>query len=272
MRYLVVLMTVGLMVGTANATVVVSESFSHPLGNLVGQTPEIGGVWTAHSSPGLTPIQVVADGPPIGSPNSAQLAQGSGSREDANTLFANGEVAGPGEKFYAGFCVKATGTDPVGAVYFAHFSDTGTSVFTARVGVVDATADYRFAIFASSTGIAATYPVDYLFGTWHRVVTSWEYNTGTTKMWIDPDPALAEDDPLQVPSISATITNDANRAIMAYALRQASVPTGTQPTTETLDNLAVGTLFSEVASACIPEPATLGLLMMGGLAAFRRRR
>ena len=253
-RKIVLVAALLIAVGSANAAMVVSESFSHPVGNLVGQTPEIGGAWAAHSAAGVTPVQVVLDGFPPPDPRAAQLSQGIGSREDVNTSFADGEVAGPGKKYYTGFSVQVSGADPVGAVYFAHFMVSGSSTFTTRVGVVDAVADFQFALFSGATIVAAWYPTDYAFNTWHRVVTSYAYDTGISEMWVDPNPALGENDPSQVPKISATISVDLTRSVNTYALRQAGVPADSQVSSQTLDNLTIATTFAEAA----PEPALLG--------------
>jgi len=265
------------LTATANASLVVKDTFtaaSYPT-NLVGHTPEIGGTWVAHSATGLTPIQIINDNPPATLPGSAYLSQGSGSREDANTGFLGGETAGPGSKYWAGFCVKVTGTDPLSAVYFAHFSDAGTSLFQARVGVYDPSViDFQFALFSGSTAIAATYPTLIAYNTWHRVVTTYEYSTGIQELWVDPDPTKGPYDQAngQVPFVSFTGTT--STGIKAYCFRQATVSPTSGVSQQTIDNLAVGnalTDWPDVASPCIPEPATLSLLALGAFALLRRR-
>jgi hypothetical protein len=167
-----------------------------------------------------------------------------------------------------------TGTDPLSNVYFAHFSDTGTSVFTARVGVTDpSVTDFQFGLFSSSTALGATYPTTYLYNTWHRVVSTYEFSTGLQEMWVDPDPTKGPYDQAggQVPYVS--FTGSASSAIKAYAFRQATVSPTTGESQQTIDNLAVGNSsadWPDVASPC-PEPATLALFVMGGLALLRRR-
>lgn len=259
-----------LCVAAANAGLVVKDTFtasSYPT-PLVGHTPEIGGVWAAHSGAGAKAIQIIADHPPLGADGAAYLQQSSGSGEDVNTKFANSEVAVAGSKYWAGFCVKVTGADPLGNVYFAHFKDAGTGNFTARVGVTDPTVtDFQFGLFSASTTVGATWATPILFDTWHRVVTAYTFDSGLQEMWVDPDPTKGPYDVGQVAPISLTLWPSI--AIEDYSFRQAS-PTGASY--QTIDNLAVGNNISDwpaVASPCIPEPATLALL---GLAALMIRR
>jgi len=264
------------LTATANATLVVKDTFTSTTGypvNLVGHTPEIGGTWAAHSATGLSPIQIVNDNPPATLPGAAYLSQGSGSREDAHTNFLNNEVAGAGSKYWAGFCVKVTGTDPLSNVYFAHFKDSGTSNFVARVGVTDpSVTDFQVALFSASSTVGATWPTPLLYNTWHRIVTSYEFTTGLQEMWVDPNPALGPYDPGQVTPISWT--GFASTAIEDYSFRQATITPTSGVSQQTIDNLAVGNNISDwpdVASPCIPEPATLSLLALGAFALLRRR-
>jgi hypothetical protein len=255
---MVVAVCVLALAAAANGSILVQDDFSTP-GNLVGTAADVGGTWAAHSAAGVTPVVVTA--------GQATVAQGAGSREDVNVTFAGGEVASAGKKYYAAFTLKVTGADPVGSVYFAHFSDTGTATFTSRIGVTDAAADYKLGIFTGSTAVGATYPTELAFNTTHRVVVSYAYDTGVSEMWVDPVASLGENDPGQAAKISATVTNDLNKAIKAFAFRQATVPTGTQASTQVVDDLVVATSFAEA----VPEPATLVLLSLGTVALLRRR-
>jgi len=252
----------------ANAALVVKDTFTAPSypTALVGHAPEIGAPWVAHSGAGTVPIQIIADHPPVGADGSAYLSQTTG-REDDNTVFAGGEAAGAGSKYWAGFCVKVTGTDPLSNVYFAHFKDSGTFNFVARVGVTDPTVtDFQFGLFNASSTLGATWPTPILYSTWHRIVTAYTFDSGLQEMWVDPDPTKGPYDVGQVTPISMTLWPSI--AIQAYAFRQG----GSVNSFQTVDNLAVGNNIADwptIASPCIPEPASLALL---GLAALMIRR
>ncbi|HEX5470405.1 MAG TPA: hypothetical protein VFW73_00880, partial [Lacipirellulaceae bacterium] len=118
-------MSLAVFVSNANGTMLVSDQFPYSNGDLVGNTPAIGGTWAAHSAAGVTPVQV--------SGGTIALAQGSGSREDVNVPFDGGFAAGAGDVLYSGF--DLTVPDPGAAItptYFAHFLQ-GTSNFTSRL-------------------------------------------------------------------------------------------------------------------------------------------
>ena len=262
---LVAALAVVLSTAPANATVFVTDDFNaYSLGDLVPQ-----GGWFAHSGAGNLPVQVVPSPPcflePSGAGNAVQLVQGGGSREDVG--IALGDVMEAGDKWYAGFCVVVTADGPLAGTddeYFAHFKTSGT-YYGAKVAVMPADGyDFTFSLEGDNID---PYPGGFALGTCHRVVTAYDFDSGISEMWIDPDCTLAEDDPLQVPSI--LIQSYAGNAYEAYALRQsdASNPDPTQ----TVDNLDVATTFAEVCGVCIPEPSTLALLALSGLALLRRR-
>lgn len=240
------------------ATELVNENFnSYQLGNLVGQ-----GGWAAHSGAGNLPIQVVPSScfcPDVPAGNGIQLVHGSGSREDASVLLGGGTYEmGAGDKLYAGFCVVVDGGDS--DIYFAHFKNAAT-YFSAKTGITaSGTDDFTFALFGYGTD---AYPGGFGFGECHRVVTSYDFDSGISEMWIDPDCDLDENDPLQVPKItSASYTGT---AAVAYAFRQSDANS-----TQDIDNLLVGTGFDEVCCPCIPEPSSLLLLALAGLVIRRR--
>ena len=241
MRYLVALLAVGLLAGTAHATILVQESFTHPDGNLVGQTPEIGGTWAAHSGAGAKPIQVAS--------GKITVVQSTGSGEDDNTSFA----AMTGGKYYAGFDLIQTGGSA--DQYFAHFNVNATTFYSRVFITNNSLGDYTLGLSNTST-IGPKWADGLVFGTNYRVIVSYEFATGVAELWVNPASEA---------STKLTATGTASAALAAFAFRQSS-PSPAQA--ETIDNLLVGTSFAEV----LPEPASLGLMVLGGLAVLRRKR
>jgi len=237
-------LAVGLLAGTANATILVQESFTHPDGNLVGQTPEVGTTWATHS--GTT-------GPVLVSGGKITLVQSNA--EDVNS--GTGSTMGAGSRWYAGFDLSIpSGTTNA---YFAMFMK-GTSNFDGRIWVTAPASggDYRLAISNDNSITDADGEVftgDLTFGTKYRVVHYYDYTAMAAKLWIDPinesSPGFLAADP------------GYSDAVTAYAFRQ-----GGGNSSQTIDNLVVATTFGEA----LPEPASLVLIALGGLAALRRRR
>src|SRR5687768_13796466 len=151
---------IGLGAAAAQGAVLVDESFTYTDGNLVGRDPAIGGVWGAHSGLATVPVQV--------SGGSAVLVQGAGTREDVNSTFEGGFVAGAADTLYSSF--DLTISDPAATItsgYFAHFMQ-GTTIFAGRVWVAPPTASgYRIAVSgdAALDADGEVYSSDLAFGT-----------------------------------------------------------------------------------------------------------
>ncbi|MFH0980126.1 MAG: PEP-CTERM sorting domain-containing protein [Planctomycetota bacterium] len=246
MRYLVAFLAVGLLGATANATIWVQESFTHPDGNLVGQTPEIGGTWATHSGT-IGPVQVGG--------GAITLVQSAAATQDVNT--GTGTAMAAGDRWYAGFDLSVTGGTT--NVYFAMFME-GSSLFDGRIWLTAPASggNYRLALSNDNSITDADGEVftgDLSFGTEYRVVHYYDYTAMAAKLWIDPvnesSPGFLAADP------------GYSDEVAAYAFRQAGGNSQQQ-----IDNLVVATTFNEA----VPEPGSLVLLALGGLAILRRRR
>lgn len=249
MKTLATILSVSLLAASsAWGAILVKETFSHPAGNLVGTTPEVGSSWDAHSGKNNVPVKV--------SGGSITLAQGDGSREDVNVNTGTTMVAG--DKWYAAFDLTVPFISSVNDTYFAMFL-SGTSSFDARVWITApyGPIGYRLAMsndneITSGNGEVRTN--DLAFGTTYRIVTMYDYSAQAGKLWINP---TTESDPSFAPTDPGT-----SYSITSYAFRQAA-----GNTTQIIDNLVVATTFAEA----VPEPATIGLLLLG-LPLLRRSR
>lgn len=232
------LMALACIAASANAAVLVSDSFNYANGNLIGN-----GAWAAHSGAGSNPVQVSA--------GTIVLSQGSGSREDVN--LAAGAILGVGETWYAGFDMKSSGG--TASVYFAHFIQ-GTSGFDARVFVTAPTAGGNYTVgFSSSSTIAATWATDLNFGEWNRIIISYSRGTGEARLWINP---------VNQASTNLMYTSPfANTAMEGIAFRQAA-----GDSTQMIDNVILGTTFADV----VPTPGPAAIMALAGLSIVRRQR
>ena len=266
MRGILLVMTgVVMLAAPAMGTVMLSDGFdSYTLGNLVPQ-----GTWASHSGTGSNPVQVVS-GTPAGD-KEISLTQASGSREDVYRSL--GVAMGAGDKWYAGYTVKVTGT-VTSNDYFASFYQllSGSNYFPSKVGVTTMTgSDYTFYLHQGSASGTPSAPsattqswaTGFAFGSEHRLVVSYEYSTGKGELWVDPVCSLGADGNTKIEVINTAGSSliEADR----YAFRQGSNTAGTQA----VDDVRVATTWAE---ACVPEPATIGLLVAGGLFVTGRRR
>ncbi|GMU32209.1 MAG: PEP-CTERM sorting domain-containing protein [Planctomycetia bacterium] len=237
-NFVLALAVVALLATPSYGSLLMNEPFSYANGNLVPN-----GGWTNHSGSGSF-IQVNA--------GVAQLAQGGGSREDANRGF--GSATGT---LYSAFDVSVDNGNL--DVYFAHMMIGGSTTFRSRVWVIPDPAgagDFTFAISdTSSAAVAWGSGLD--FATTYRVVHSYDLATGATKLWVDQATEAGT-------SVSAVVST-AVVALDAFALRQAA-----GDSTQAIDNACVATSYNE-AYNCIPEPGTALLLGLGIVGLIRRR-
>jgi len=227
----------------ARATVLLADAFTYPNGNLAGN-----GGWTTFSGTG-TDIAVNA-GRAIGNHSNAP---------DDKTGFAAQPTT---SKTYA--CFDVIVPAPAGtpkATYFAMITDGGTTNFYSRVYIVKSGATFTFAISHSSTtttvGVTA-WPVALLYDHKYNVVINEDPVNKSSTLWVDP-----------ATESSASVT-DANSAttevsVNSFCLRQSSTAStlpaspdysGTTNATYSVDNLGVGTTFTDACAQYRSTPAT----------------
>ncbi|HPF37826.1 MAG TPA: PEP-CTERM sorting domain-containing protein [Phycisphaerae bacterium] len=234
-------------VSTANASVLTYDNFDYPDGSLVPN-----GGWATHSG-------VAGDLQVVGG---QALVQHGVPSEDANKSFATTT----GVVYYgADFTVNDPGSVIGGGdyEYFIHFSDGGSSNFRARVDIVNPTGPGDFSVGLSTTSSTAdaTWGSDLSFGTTYRLIVAYDQDNNASQLWLD---AALETDT----SILGNNLGPTGLTVSAIALRQSD---SSQNEGILVDNIVVGTTFGDVVNPA-PEPATLALLGLGGIALIRRRR
>jgi hypothetical protein len=235
---------------SAGATPVFFDDFnSYGDGNLVGQ-----GSWLQTGSVATSPIQV----------NSGVVSLGT-SGQDVYAMFSSPVNNVAGTSIYVGASINVSGAQSTGD-YFLHVVRTPgtTSTFYDKVYAKATTGGYLLGL-QDLTG-TVTYGTTVLgLGTSYRIVLSEDFVAGdmndTFALYVDPtDLSVAVNN---TPYLTATWSSVSSEApsFDAVNLRQG---TSTSAPTLTLDNLAVGQQFSEVAP--VPEPSTVALFGAGGVA------
>ncbi len=251
---------------TADASMFYTEPFNYADGNLVngtnGPNAPSPPFWLTHSGTG-TPVQV--------SSGTISTTSGATSRQDVN--LPTGSALAQGQTWYAGFDLTLNGPFTLTGTseeYFAHFYQTVGGGFTGRVYVSapQSGGDFTVGVVGASNTPSVKWGSDLALGQTYRVVVSYTLDPDNdpltedsyAKLWIDP-----------INESSTSILSVANHsnAVDAFAFRQGSTAgSGTQ----VIDNLCVATTFTE-ALTCVPEPASVGLFMVAGLALmFIRKR
>lgn len=224
-----------LMAATSvNAAIILDDNFDRPNGSLVGTnpTPGPGGVWTTHS--GTAGDLLISGG--------KALIQHGVPSEDANSSFGNFSAG----VLTAAFDIIVNDDTPISGgdfEYFAHFSDGGTSLFRARLDVVNpsSTGDYTLGISSAGGTAETVFPTDFDFGDTVSLTLSFNFSTGLTSLAIGATTITST-----VPALGDTLSS--------FALRQSD---SSNNESILLDNLVVSS---------IPEPASLALLGIAGLA------
>ena len=244
MRNLIVAIAiVGIVAGTANASVVAFDNFDYADGSLVPN-----GDWVNHS--GTVGDLLVSSG-------QAVVEHGAPS-EDAHLMWT---AVGGALYFGIDFSVDDLGVPWAGgdSEYFAHFMGDGTYNFRGKLDIVapSGAGDFSVGIATLSSTADATWATDLTYGTTYRAIVMFDQDANQAEMWID---AVLESDT----SILGADEGAPGDPMDSFGLRQSD---STLNETIRVDNLIVGTTFGNV----VPEPATIALLGFGALALIRRR-
>jgi len=231
-KLLVLLAVLTSLAVPSRASVVFSDTFSYPNGNLVGAA---GSPWANHS--GTTPILVVN--------GKAQLT--GGNSEDANALLTGqpyDTVNNPSVGYlYSSMSVTVSNLPGAAGNYISHFKDSGTFNFRCRVYLLTtgaAASKFRFGIASTNSASTTTgfvsWATDSDLGVPYTVVTRYNITNGESVLWINP----ATEDSLAITNVPPN--PDSIIQIAAYAMRQAS-----GEGTSYIDNLKIATRFVDIA-------------------------
>jgi hypothetical protein len=232
---------------SGSATVLISDGFNYPAGNLVPN-----GGW-ANFSGAVTDLQVTALGRVTGS--------GPNANDDHKLFTAQATTV----KTYACFEVVIPAPAVVGPlkpIYFAMLKDAGTSIFVSRVYVLPlAGGGWTFGISHSSTSttVGVTPWTSALsFDTNYRVVINYDPTTNTSKLWVNPANELS-------PSVTDTNALTTDVAVAGFGWRQSASSstfppspgyTGTVDWGFSVDNLGVGNTFDEACGQITPTKSS----------------
>jgi len=208
----------GLFVSDIEATILLNETFTYSNGAVETVSS---GAWVVHGGTGSH--QVTSNALILDDNNTADINRALSSAATSGTI-------------YAAFDLTLLSVDPpttTAGQYFAHFEQNLT--FTSRLFGRDNSGSYNLGIASvteptvwSTTGLA--------LDTAYRIVHSYEFSTGVSKLWINPS--------LETSSfITSTATGAAT--IDQYSFRNDTTAGGDKR----LDNLVVATTFTEALGA-----------------------
>jgi hypothetical protein len=225
----------------------VNEPFTYADGDLPGVSASR---WIAHSAAASNDAYVV----------SGQLRVSATNAEDVSVTFSNLTLfpVNSGGILYSKFDLNCA-VLPVGSggSYFAHYRDTTTSNFRARLFAatngVATPGTYRLGV--ANGAFAITYfPMDLSPGTTYTVVTRYNVGTATTTLWVNP---TSEASPSVTSGETATPIE-----IDYFCFRQDNT-SNPNAGVQVVDNLLVGTEFTDVVSVTTPSAIPLRIQQLG---------
>lgn len=246
----------------SEASVVYYDSFSYPDGALTNVSL---GTWK-ETAAAANPQQVVGGSVVLGT-----------SGQDTYSALSTPLTLVDGSTFYIGATVSFTSAQS-GGDYFLHFSSPAgtTSLFQERLFAKSTTGGLLLG-FADNTGGTTAYGTTVLsFATSYNIILAYTSVAGaandTFAMYVNPTDLLVEGNNTAYLTTGYIGTGAELTSVGALNLRQGS---GTAAPAESIDYLVAGTTFADVTAAPVPEPSTIALAGIGGVAALvalRRRK
>lgn len=255
MKRLLLLLAV-LFVGSTSlrATVLFSDTFTYPDGNLVGNDG-----WLQNGSSSATPVQVTGNKAILGT-----------SGQDVNAAISPYTLIN-GSSIYLGATINVTSAQTAGD-YFLHWAPaTGSTIFISRTEIRKDAGGLGFNVGLIQTASATVSwgTGVYNFGQDYRLVVGYNSVSGTLNdtgdVWLNGTQEVTA--AVWSPSANAEPT-----VLGSINLRQGSASAAAALS---VDDLNVATTFAEAATFTpVPEPSSLSLLGGFGLLAWRiiRRR
>lgn len=222
-----------------------SDAFDYVGGPLVTISS---GAWVHHNGSTTGEVKVV----------SGRVFLTQAETEDVSAALAGQPYAsGANVLLYAKFTLNVSNAPSGSGDFFAHFKAAGTSgsqrgkVFVTTNGV--SAGFFRVGIANGASSISALLVSNLSFHTDYTVVTRYAPSNAATALWVNPG---SETDPAVTASDTTTTIS-----VVAFALRQSfSSPNGMGGVF--LDNLAMGTSFTDVLSNVPPLTPTPPVILM----------
>jgi hypothetical protein len=259
--------------GQGQATLPFHEPFpdSYPENTLLG-AGATSTLWSAGSGTGTGSAYVSSSaalsyaGLDIGGGRGLVQPQG-GTARNRGVPFTPQTLGAANPTVYASFLLQPKVT-PTSTRLIAYLQSS-TSAGTPSAGVFINTSLQLQVSRNSTTPAAATTPALSL-NTTYFVVFAYKWNSGTgndqVALWLNPTPGSSE----PAPTISATTGGSDVSTLAAFFL---AVPSSSTGSTNWVDEIRVGLTWADVTPAVIPEPMTVALGVVGGIAvAFGLKR
>jgi len=256
--------------GQATATTFFADQFNYPDGQLTindGTGDDVsGGLWVPHSG------ETFSDNIDVISGQAELLNSGS---EDAHRDTGTFNAAGTTWYYAAMVTVNDRRADPanesINNDYFIHFWGPSFA-FRGRTYLHDpnvaSTSNFTLGLSATSGGQVVQSATDLAFGEQFKIVTSFDFDTGESKLWVNPTD-------INSPSVSDTNAAAIGSFVSSLAMRQDFISPGTPNNQILVDAVAIGDNFGDVLrDVMVPEPTGLMLVLAGliGLVSIRSRQ